>query len=71
MHKPPFSECQPLFSEHKLSINQAKITSTLLINKPSSTELNRGLQRLSLETETSAEFNQVKPRLDKINQEIN
>ena len=35
------------------------------------TKLNRGLQRLSLETETSAEFNQVKPRLDKLNREIN
>ena len=32
--------------------------------------LNQGLQRLSLETETSAEFNEVKPRLDKLNQEI-
>ena len=27
------------------------------------TELNRGLQKLSLETETSAEFSQVKPRI--------
>ena len=35
------------------------------------TKLNWGLQRLSLETETSAEFNQVKPRLDKLNREIN
>ena len=29
--------------------------------------LNQGLQKLSLETETSAEFNRVKPRLDKLN----
>ena len=34
-------------------------------------ELKRGLQRLSLETETSTEFSQVKERLDKLNQEIN
>ena len=36
----------------------------------SSTEFNQGSQRLLLEMETSAKFNQVKPRLDKLNQEI-
>ena len=33
--------------------------------------LNQRLQKLSLETEVSAKFNWVKPRLDKLNQEIN
>ena len=32
------------------------------------TKLNWGLQRLSLETQTSTEFNWVKPTLDKLNQ---
>ena len=35
------------------------------------TELNQGSQWLSLETETSAKFNWVKPRLDKLNQPRN
>ena len=34
------------------------------------TKLKRGLERLSLETETLAEFNWVKPRLGKLNREI-
>ena len=33
--------------------------------------LNQGLQRLSLETETSNEFSRVKPRLDNLYREIN
>ena len=32
--------------------------------------VNPGLQRLSLETETSTKLSRVKPRLDKLNQEI-
>ena len=55
--------------DHSLvSINQVKITLKLTKNW---TKLNQGLQRLSLETEISAKFNWVKPRLDKLNQEIN
>ena len=34
------------------------------------TKLNRGLQRLSLETETLTDFRWVKPRLDKLKGEI-
>ena len=60
-----------LFSEHKPSINQAKIPLKLTKNKMSWTKLNQGLQRISLETETLAEFNWVKPRLGKLNPEIN
>ena len=35
------------------------------------TKLNQGLQRLSLETETLAKFNWVKPVLGKLNWKIN
>ena len=51
-----------LFSECKLSINQVKITLEL-------TELNQGLQRLSLETEALSEFSRVKLRFDKLTEE--
>ena len=39
-------------------------------NKHSWTELNQEFQRLSLETETSTKFNQVKPRLGKPNRKL-
>ena len=51
-----------------MSVNQVLTIKITLRNKPSWTELNGGLKRLSLETETSAKFNRVKLRLDKFNQ---
>ena len=59
----------PFFSERKPSIKQV-LLEILPRNKPTWTELNRGLQRLSLETESSTEFSRVKPRIDKLNPEI-
>ena len=35
------------------------------------TKVNQGLQTLSVETETSAKFNQLEPRLYKLEWEIN
>ena len=56
-------------ADHSLvSINQIKIILKLTKNW---TKLNQGLQRLSLETEISEKFIWVKPRLDKLNQNIN
>ena len=42
-----------------------KVLKTLRVHKPLFS-----FQRFSLETETSAKFNQVKSRLDKLSQEI-
>ena len=49
VHKPFFSERYPLFSECKSSVNQMKITLKLTKKKPSWSESNQILQRLSLE----------------------
>ena len=43
-------------------LTEYKLYWNLLRNKPSLTELNRGLQRHSLKTETSTNFSRVKPR---------
>ena len=59
-----------ILGEHKPSINLVKIILELTRNKPSLTELNRGLQRPSLETEILTEFSRVKPRLVKLSRGI-
>ena len=51
-----------VLTEKKLHWNQLR-------NKQSLTELNRGLQSRSLETETLTEFNRVKTRFSKLTEE--
>ena len=63
--------CEPLFSERKPSINRVKIILKLTEKYTDLTKVNQGSQRFSPGTETFPKFNQVKPRLDKLNREIN
>ena len=58
MHKPHFSECYPSKNHNEID-QEIKYISLI--------ELSQGLQALLLEIDTSAQFNQVKTRLDKLN----